>query len=379
MTRGGWSFFATVLRGDGTETLAAADLPLTSPTVTTTLSGTDEISFDLTPEIARLRRPDGRPVMRARSTAVYAVLDGVARAGGIVRSSSAQGHVLRVACHGFTSYLDGLPWTNTTRKLYGWDPADVARLIWQYAQSHPLGNLGVVISPEVKTRARVGRRVAEVKNAAGETVTEAVDEPVLLANYATHDLADTFHEMCDVGSIDYRETHRLDGDQVRHELALGAPRLGRRRTDIAFQLGVNVAEQPAFEFDDDEYASEVLVVGAGEGDKMLRAHAYVPGADRVRRVQVIAEKGIGRLPTIQAAAAKYARWLNLEDGDVDELVIAPHPLAPIGSWENGDEVFLSGDGLWAGPVAQWVRVLSTTYAPSEHAGATVKVVRADKT
>lgn len=375
----GWSFFAMTLHGDGTETLAAADLPLTSPSVTTALSGTDEIGFDLTPEIARLKRPDGRPLMRSRSTAVYAVLDGLIRCGGMVRSGTAQGHVLRVACHGFVSYLDGLPWTNSTKKLYGADPADVVRMVWAYGQMHPLGNLGVNVSADVKTPARVGVRVAEVKNAKGDITTEGVDEPVLLANYATHDLSETFMEMLDVGSLDYRETHTLTGDTVRHDLVLGYPRLGRRRTDIQFKLGVNVAEQPSFEFDDDDYASEVLVVGAGEGDKMLRAHAYVNGADRIRRVQVIPEKGIGRLATIQAAAAKYARWLNLEDGDVDELVIVPHPLAPVGSWENGDEIFLSGDALWAGQVAQWVRVLATTYTPGEHPGATVKVVRADKT
>jgi len=141
---------------------------------------------------------------------------------------------------------------------------------------------------------------------------------------------------------------------------------------------VNVADYPPVGFDDEDYASEVLVIGAGEGEKMLRAHARVTGADRVRRVLVVQEKGIGRQATIESAAVKHAKRSLLDEGDVDELKIIPHSLAPLGSWENGDEVWLSGDSLWAGRLGQWVRVLSTTYTPEDWPGATVKVARADR-
>lgn len=379
--REGWWYFANRVVGDGTETLIAADLPLSNPSITTTLSGTDEVTFDLTPEIMRLKAPDGRPVLRPRATAVYAVLDGVIRGGGLVRSVSADGHTARVVCAGYVSVLDDLPWTSAaSKKFYNADPADVIRLIWSFTQSHPHGDLGVAVSAEVKTPVRVGTRVSEVKNAHGEVTTQAVDEPLLLANYATPNLADVFEEMLDVGSIDYRERHVLTGDTVSHELVLGYPRLGRRRTDIQFQVGANVTDIPVVMFDDDDFATEVLVLCAGEGEKMVRAHAYVQDhAPMVRKVATIQQKGIGRAATAQAAAAKYARAMRPDTGDVDSLRVRPHPLAPVGSWENGDEVWLSGDSLWAGQLGQWVRVLETTYNPEEGPGATLKVTRADRT
>lgn len=379
--REGWWFFANQVTGDGTETLAAADLPLTAPTITTTLSGTDTIEFDLTPEIARLKGPDGRPLLRPRATTVYAVLDGVVRAAGLVRSVAAEGHTARVRCQGYVSYLDQLPWTSaSTRKLYQADPADVIRLIWSFTQSHPHGNLGVQVNSGVKTPVRVGVRVAEVKDKQGNVTTEAVDEPLLLANYATPDLGQVFLEMCDVGSIDFRERHVLASDTVAHHLDLGYPRLGRRRTDIQLAVGTNVAAVPSVLFDDDDFATEVLVLCAGEGEKMVRAHAYVSDhAPMVRKVAIIPEKGIGRVATAQAAAVKYARQLRPDLGDVDTVEVAAHPLCPPGSWDNGDELWLSGDALWAGTLGQWVRVLATTWTPQSGPGAALRVVRADRT
>lgn len=378
--REGWWFFANRVVGDGVETLAAADLPLSSPNVTTTLSGTDEVAFDLTPEIVRMKAPDGRPVLRPRATSVYAVLDGVIRGGGLVRSVTADGPTARVSCLGYVSILDQMPWTSAqTKKLYGWDPADVVRYLWQFTQTHPHGNLAVQVSPGVRTPVRVGRRVAEVKDRSGNVTVQGVDEPLLLANYSTHDLARTFEEMLDVGSLDFRERHVLDGDTVTHHLDLGYPRLGRRRTDIAFQVGVNVTDVPTVVFDDEDYATEVLVLGAGEGEKMPRAHAYVTNhGAMVRRVATVVQKGTGRQATAEASALLHAKALRPDLGDVDTLRVAPHPLAPMGSWENGDEVWLSGDSLWGGQLGMWVRVLSTTYTPQEWDGATLKVIRADR-
>lgn len=379
--RSGWWWFANTVRGDGTETLSAADMPVSAPSVTTTLSGPDVIEFTLTPEIARLKAPDGRPVLRPRGTAVYAVLDGVIRAGGLVRSVSTEGHQAKVHCEGYVSYLDGLPWTSaTTRKLYDTDPADVVRLIWAEAQSHPQGNLGLRVPAGLKTSARVGKLVAEVKNKAGEVTTQGVDEPVLLANYATHDLGQVFKEMLEAGSIDYREAHTLSGDTVTHDLVMGAPRLGRRRTDIQLMLGVNVTEVPSVMFDDEDFATEIAVFGAGEGPAMPRGFAQVQQRqDMVRKVQLITSKGIGRQATAQTSAEIRAKQARLDTGDVETVLVHPHPLAPLGSWENGDELWLSGDALWAGTIGMWVRVLSTTWEPGTRPGATLKVVRAERT
>ena len=369
----GWAFWANRANGDGTESLVAADLPLSGVRIVDALSAPCTLAFTLTPEVMRLKDERGRPVLRAWSTIVYAELDGVIRGAGIVARTSASEHELSVECGGFPTYLDGLPWTNTTKTLYQADPAAVARMIWAYAQAHPQGNLGVRLVPDdLATPARVGVKTT------GENAT---DEPVLLANYATADLGRTFVEMLEAGSIDYREVHRWDESApsgVAHELVMGYPRLGRRRTDIAFQVGVNVAEIPDVEFDADDYASEILLLGAGEGDKMVRAHARLtdPG-DRLRKVRVVAAKHIGRQASANAAAQSRAKLANVDGAEVEKLAVRDHPLAPLGSWEAGDEVHLSGEALWGGELDMWVRILSTEWSPDTPAAA-LSVIRADR-
>ncbi len=359
----GWTYFATTIHGDGTETLLAPSLPLKGVTVVDPVSAPPEISFDLTPEIRRLQRPDGKPLIRARSTAVYAMLDGQFRGGGIITRTSADGPTLKVLCGGLVSLIDGEPWTNSTIKYIGVDPADVIRTIWRYWQMHPLANIPLELPADLRTGAKVG----------------TVEEPVLLANYATADLGEMFYDMLEAGSIDFRERHSWDqdGDQIRHRLELGYPRLGRRRADLSFHIGTNVLV-PAVGFDQERYASEVLVLGAGEGDKMIRAHAYNPKADRLRRCKALPSKGIGRTPTAQLFAAKWVQNFMGDERDVEELAVIEHPAAPLFSWDPGDEVWLSGDSMWGGQIGMWVRILSTTVTPDQSATAVLKVARADK-
>ena len=360
--RTGWQYIATTVRGDGTESLLAASLPLTGVSLVDPVSAAPELSFDLTPEIRRLQRPDGRPLIRARSTAVYAILDGVIRGGGIVSRTNADGESLKVLCSGFVSLIDGEPWTNSTIKYVGVDPADVIRTIWRYWQMHPLANIPLQIPADLRTGAKVGTTA----------------EPVLLANYATADLGELFFDMLEAGAIDFRERHWwVDDDTIGHRLDMGSPRLGRRRTDISFRVGTNVLV-PSVGFDQERYASEVLVLGAGEGDKMIRAHAYNPNADRIRRCKALPSKGIGRTPTAQLFANKWVQNFMGDERDVEELVVLNHPVAPLFSWDPGDEVWLSGDSMWGGQIGMWVRILSTTVTPDKSATALLKVARADK-
>ena len=117
-----------------------------------------------------------------------------------------------------------------------------------------------------------------------------------------------------------------------------------------------------------------------EGDKMVRAHAYVPAPSRLRRVAVEQGKHIGRADTARTVAANRARLKNTFATDVAEVRVFDHPLAPLHSWQPGDELRLVGDAGWAGELDQWVRVMSTTYEPDAfEAGATLTVTRADRT
>lgn len=359
----GWRYIAATLNGNGTETPLAVSLPLSDVSITDPISTAPEISFNVTPEIMRLRGPNDEPLLRVRSTAIYAELDGVIRAGGVVTKMTTSGPSLQVTCAGFISLIDGEPWTNRTIRSVGADPADLCRIIWSYWQSHKYANVGLTLPAGLRTGARIG----------------TAEEPITLAHYANVDLGSLFNDMCEAGSIDYRERHKWEPNgTISHRLEMGSPRLGRRRTDIQFVIGSNVAEVPSVDFHTDDYASEVMVLGAGEGDKMTRGHAANSNVDRLRRVKAIPSKGIGLVATANLFAEKWVRNYATSETDVDSLVVIEHPLAPLFSWDPGDEVFLSGDSMWGGRLGMWVRILATTISPDKAQTATLKVARADK-
>ena len=377
-----WRYFATRLNGDGTETETVSDIPASGVQITDSLSAPDQMNMTVRPEMLALKTRDGRPVFLPWATAVYAESDGVIRHGSIVTrlSTGDSGSSLTVESTGFSAYPKGMPWTNTTKKLYQWDPADVIRLIWDYLQSHPLGNLGVRLNG-TKSTAKVGVKTPEVKDSKGEVTTQAVDEPILLANYATTDLGALIDELAEAGALDWREHHAwTSAGTIEHRIDLSFPRAGTRRHDLLLDTDVNCLAIPDVDIHADDYASEVLLLCAGEGDKMVRAHAYVPAPSRLRRVAVEQGKHIGRADTARTVAANRARLKNTFATDVAEVRVYDHPLAPLHSWQPGDELRLVGDAGWAGELDQWVRVMSTTYEPDAfEAGATLTVTRADRT
>ena len=209
-----------------------------------------------------------------------------------------------------------------------------------------------------------------------ETVT--TDEPYILADYATANLAETFNELMTAGSIDVRETHYWDGDAIAHRLELGFPRLGARRNDILFDTTVNCLELPEVTLDAEDYASAVVILGAGEGEKMVRATAENTSPPRLRRVVALDRKGIGRQASANTAAVNALKLYNSFPSDVSSLTINDSALAPFGSWKVGDEVRLIGPAWWGGHLDQYVRILSETVNDGTQA-VTLSVIRADKT
>lgn len=371
----GWRFWATRANGDGTETPLAASLPLSDVTITTAVSNPTSITFRARPEIPHMITKDGRPIFEPWSTIVYAETDGLVRAAGIVAEVEANGHDLSVECVGFSAVLNGQPWTEQAARFTDADPGRLIALIWERWQAQPAGNVGLDV-PTVVTPARVGKYVPATKDKDGQTV-EAVDERFALTQWDTHDLGDTFGDLLQVGSIDYREHHEIIDGRPRHRLIMAHPRLGRRRRDLRFVPGVNV-DVPPVSLSMEDYASEVLLLGAGEGEKMVTGHATAP-TTRLRRVAIQMGKHIGRKATAETMAARRARQLSATPQDVETLRVFGHPNAPLMSWDDGDEVQLVGHAGWAGPIDVWVRILETEFSPTGDTDTcTVKVALAGK-
>ena len=154
---GDWRYFATNLNGDGTETFLAGQLPLSNVSITDALSSPDSMTFDIRPEDQRLKLPTG-VVFEPWRTAIYAEKDGLVRHGSIVRGLQSKFDVLTIDTIGFSGFLNEQPWTSAPRLLYQVDPADVIRTIWAEYQGKPAGNIGMTVSPGVKTSVKLGVR-----------------------------------------------------------------------------------------------------------------------------------------------------------------------------------------------------------------------------
>lgn len=203
-------------------------------------------------------------------------------------------------------------------------------------------------------------------------------EPWTVTYWADHDLGQKFEELAGLGSFEYAEDHRWAGESARHTLRIGFPNIGRVRTDLRFAVGENVTAVPSVEVDGDEYASHIVVLGAGEGRDMVRAEWPVPGARGLYRPKIHTDKTI----TTEAAAKKKAvelakRWAGMED--IKEITVSDHPNARFGSWSLGDTVtYLGADAGWAAGRDMRVRILGQTISPEEGDRMKLAVARADK-
>lgn len=145
----GWHYFATRLDGNGGESLLASDLPLSDVQITRTLSGVDSLEATIPVEVPRLIGPEFDLFETHYNTAIYAELDGVIRAAGIVTSAPIDEPKVTITAEGFRGYLDGLPF-DASKAYVQTDPLDIARYLWAHVQAAGGGNLGLTldVSPE---------------------------------------------------------------------------------------------------------------------------------------------------------------------------------------------------------------------------------------
>lgn len=370
----GWHYFATRLHGNGTETVIATEIPLEGVSPRVVLSGPDDFGSPSVPiEIERLRGEDGKPVFLPWSTAFYAEKDGLIRAGGLLTDAVADGPSLSLQIDGWTAYLEGMPYSGDEKWIEA-DPLDIARHIWAHVQSQPQGNIGLVLD-DTTSPVRIGQEEEEVEfeTEDGEEVSFTAG-PYRLNYFSTHDLAREFDDLAQSTPFDYAVEHYWHGDEIRHRLRLGYPRLGRRRKDLRFVVGENITE-PSVDLETEEFATEVWLLGAGEGSKMVRGIA-VRETDRLRRPVVISDETVSSAKRArQIAEAELAHRLGAEG--VESIEVIEHPNAPVGSWQVGDEIRIQGGGSgWAGGLDLWVRVLDFTYATADRA--TLTVMRAGR-
>ena len=327
------------------------DLQLAGAEVTHGLSAPASISGTLPVEYRHLAGPDGNPRLTEWGCGIVAQYADQEPVFAIVDRVSPAGQTLAAEAGGFSMYPTGQPWMGEDYAGVKVDPFDMIRKIWEHLQSYPDSDLRVSVD-SVKSPVRVGEEEKDVEftTGSGEDVSFQAG-PFRLAWWATDDLgkvqADIFADM----PAEYRERSAWDGEDIVHRLELGYPQLGVRRNELRFEIGVNVRVVPSVTSRD--YASAVLLMGAGEGRSKIRAHV-AQNLGRLRRVHVDTDSSLNSKAAAQKAAAPILAGMDGAAG-VEELVVIDHPNAPLGSYQPGDEIQVLGDLGWARS-GMWVRI-----------------------
>lgn len=378
--RRGWRYFATRLNGDGTETMLVPDLPLEGVTLEDVLSGDGSLSGSLEPVYRSLLGPDGLPVMREWSTALYAEHDGEIRAGGILTSSGFNGPTWEVEATGFTGYGRGMPYTGPGYKGIYVDPIDVVRVIWGHIQGESGGDIGLEFAnTTTKGAVSIGTELKQVEFDTQEGPVSFEAGPYKLNFYQSHDLQGNVDDLAAETPFDYHERHYWDAQgNLRHRVDIGYPKIGRRRDDLRFVHGVNIFDPVNLSRAGEDYASGTLLLGAGEGAAMIHAireRTKRPDG-RLRRIAVVEDSSIKSKRRANQRADAENQWRARLD-DFDTVMVQDHPHAPLGAAQVGDEIRVEGRGDWVG-VDTWVRILAIRAQPDVAGQAEYAVARTDR-
>lgn len=208
-----------------------------------------------------------------------------------------------------------------------------------------------------------------------ETVTYQADA-YKLNWYTNLDLGSDLDDLAADTPFDWHVVHSWDGEEIRHHMRVGYPRIGRRRDDLRFVVGENLAKAPEVERDGAEYANEILVLGAGEGSTIRHGRAFRREDGRLRKVITISDPSLTTDEAcIARAQAELAKRFNIDN--ISDVVVRDHWHAPLGSVDLGDEILVEGDIGWI-DLEVWCRVVARTMSPDDGDAMTLTLIRSDR-
>lgn len=196
-------------------------------------------------------------------------------------------------------------------------------------------------------------------------VLKAAEEPKIMARDAAADSLKVADESLKKhgGAYKVLPEDRPDSWRILQDLAIeggfefttetvlthGAPVLklhlhyggvGRGRDDLVFEQGRNIIEVPRVSTPD-EHASEVIGVGAGQGQtpvegwELALTRTVTVSDPRMRRNEVYARPEITKPAVLDAEVRAELRRLRAEVV-VEEFMVKDDPNCPIGAWRAGD-------------------------------------------
>jgi hypothetical protein len=341
------------------------DLPLIEAEVTFALSGPTIIRGRLGPEIPLPRMP----VMEPWGNWIHVEEDGEVRASGIIQPGTLMGETIELDAIGPCGYPHGIPYLGefSLGNPIGVniDPLDVVRHIWSHLQSYPEGNLGVTLD-STTSPIRIGTPKEEVsfETGAGEQV-EFVAGPYTIDWWELTDCGGEINKLSQETPFDYRDKASWNATKtdVIHHIELGYPRLGRKQDHLRFVQGENIIQAIPLNELPNNYASQIVVRGKGEGRDGVQGYAGRRIGTRVRRVAIINDKSIGSVTRANAIANDELTRRHVYFGIREIVVNAKHHNARMGTFGPGDDIFVQAEVSWLGDVAHWHRITSMSWSP----------------
>lgn len=371
--REGWRYFATRFDGAGGEEIIDLELPITSPSLTKVLSGPRQMTCSIPFDVPRLVRADGTPLLQRWGTGIYAEDENEQIRGGgfLVDYSIEPDGSLSLDISGPTTYLKDMPYTASDYWIDA-DPLDIYRAAWAHVQSQAGGNAGILIDP-AKSPVRIGTQLENVDFVTGEGERVAFEAgPYKMNWYTTDDIGGKMDTLAKDTPFDYLETSYWEGDRPRHLIQLGYPEIGVRREELRFVLGENVFQIPSRAYAGSAVASEVQVLGTGEGRDKKRGYATRAPSGHLRRVLQVDDGTLKSQADVQRRAAQELQAAT-GVGTFSELVVKDHDFARIGTFDVGDEILYAEKGAW-GTVEDWVRITKITEEPESSTDIRLSVI-----
>lgn len=341
-------------------------VPLRDATFTRSLTGPNGLTGIL---------PEGYPHPTPEwGCALWVEAGGRFHGGGILTTAEHQDRQLRIDCTGVTGYWNGQPWLAPREDLIQVDPLDIVRKVIDHLQSYPAGDLHLTVDPTT-TPVRVGEEERQVEFTTKDGQDVAFDTgPFRLNPVDAQDLGKLILDLAADTPFDFLEHTYWDAGKVAHRLELAYPGAGVVRRKYRFDTTLNLQVLPTLGFADSAYASEVLMIGAGEGRDAITGH--VPAdATRLRRVAVVADKSLrSRKSAVRAAREELAR--RTSTGDLSDLTVIDTPAAPIADLGPGDTIHITGPLHTGAVLDHWVRIIEITRSLDDLTTADLAVVPA---
>lgn len=264
--------------------------------------------------------------------------------------------VLHLKAKGFAAYPKGLPWLEDLNWLAN-DAYEPVVEIWRHLQEdYPNGNLNVEVYPQT----------SGVEMLPGY----AFDGDLLNLNFfatfvrATDklDCGDYIDALARDIPFDFIEESEWNADRtdIIKKIHLGYPRLGLIQETLAFVLNENVLSAKPHTETETDWVSDIGVTGFFPGAEYS---AELANADP-NRLRRYLDAETAQIDSNERAAAWAHRRLARRQTPSywEQITIDPnHPNAPLGTFDVGDTITVSGFMPWVGNIRQDHKIIAISF------------------